>query len=333
MNVRPPSEGKLTNLTATHVRVVQENVALAHENARLAQENALLRMQSMPPPQTMEDAVSAAWGQPLHPAMWCAPPGLGPDSAQGYFDVPAGMQLKAAASVYATKPQQGKRGKLFKAIASSFKAKGPASVPCSLNVSEHSPSSFATTGIPSTFTSSFGTVCSDVPASVTCSFGPEEVGEEAMLHPPPPSGAPPPPMTTVMMRNLPNNYSRAMLLELMDDEGFNGAYDFIYLPIDFSSTASFGYAFINFVSPPEAERFREHFQNFSKWSVTSEKVCDVTWSNVHQGLAAHIDRYRSSPVMHDDMPDECKPAAFANGKRAPFPPPLKKIRAPRIRHR
>merc|ERR1711988_1960162 len=36
--------------------------------------------------------------------------------------------------------------------------------------------------------------------------------------------------TTVMLRNLPNSYSRSMLLELIHAEGFGGSYDFVYLP-------------------------------------------------------------------------------------------------------
>ena len=48
------------------------------------------------------------------------------------------------------------------------------------------------------------------------------------------------PYVTVMLRNLPNNYSRAMLLELLDSEGFAGQYDFFYLPMDFKSRASLG---------------------------------------------------------------------------------------------
>merc|ERR1719163_748335 len=37
------------------------------------------------------------------------------------------------------------------------------------------------------------------------------------------------PYLTVMLRNLPNNYTRAMLLKLIDSEGFGGKYDFVYL--------------------------------------------------------------------------------------------------------
>merc|ERR1712046_317515 len=102
--------------------------------------------------------------------------------------------------------------------------------------------------------------------------------------------------------------------------GYSGLYDFMYLPIDFSSSNANGYAFVNFGTPEDAQRFQEHFKGFSKWEVESDNICDITWSTVLQGLAAHVDRYRSSPVMHEDAPDEGKPVVFSNGVRAPFPP-------------
>ena len=39
--------------------------------------------------------------------------------------------------------------------------------------------------------------------------------------------------TTVMLRNLPNDYTREMLLALLDTQGFANSYDFVYMPIDF----------------------------------------------------------------------------------------------------
>merc|ERR1719377_166778 len=66
--------------------------------------------------------------------------------------------------------------------------------------------------------------------------------------------------TTVMLRNMPNNYTREMLLELVDSMGFTGCYDFAYLPVDFKSQAGLGYAFINFVSTAEAQRCFECFE-------------------------------------------------------------------------
>jgi len=138
--------------------------------------------------------------------------------------------------------------------------------------------------------------------------------------------------TTVMLRNLPNNYSRTMLMDLIDSEGFARLYDFIYLPIDFKSRASLGYAFVNLVNSEAANRFRLTFDGFSDWILPSRKVCGVSWSGPHQGLEAHIERYRNSPVMHEGVPDMYKPAIFNDGVRVVFPPPTKKLRAPRIRH-
>merc|ERR1712079_339271 len=37
--------------------------------------------------------------------------------------------------------------------------------------------------------------------------------------------------TSVMVRNLPNNYTRGMLVELFESEGFGGMFDFLHLPI------------------------------------------------------------------------------------------------------
>jgi hypothetical protein len=138
--------------------------------------------------------------------------------------------------------------------------------------------------------------------------------------------------TTVMLRNLPNNYTRSMLLTLLDGEGFNAQYDFLYLPMDFNTRACLGYAFVNLTSPECAQRFWAKFDGYSHWSIPSKKHCFVSWSNPHQGLDSNFARYRNSPVMHEAVPDEYRPIYFVNGKPAPFPEATKKIRAPRIKN-
>jgi len=135
-------------------------------------------------------------------------------------------------------------------------------------------------------------------------------------------------LTTVMMRNMPNNMRRQMLLDLIDSQGFKGSYDFVYLPVDFKSHRGLGYSFINFSNAETAERFKEHFSGFCDWSFQSDKVCEMTYSEGLQGLNAHIERYRNSPVMHESMPEECQPLLFVEGERVPFPKPTKRIRAP-----
>lgn len=138
--------------------------------------------------------------------------------------------------------------------------------------------------------------------------------------------------TTVMLRNLPNDYTREMLLSLLDSEGFKGKYDFVYLPVDFKREAGLGYAFVNLISNEEAENIRSHFNGFQAWKTQSQKICEVAWGDPLQGLEEHIDRYRNSPVMHPDVTDEAKPALFKDGVRIAFPEPTKRIRLPRFKH-
>jgi len=137
--------------------------------------------------------------------------------------------------------------------------------------------------------------------------------------------------TTVMLRNLPNTLTRDMLLQHLDSVGFTGQFDLVYIPVDFSTGAGLGYAFINMIAPASVNGLWEAFDGLASWSVDSDKVCTVSWSDPHQGLNAHIERYRNSPVMHPDVPDEWKPALFVNGVRVEFPAPTKKLKAPKVR--
>ncbi|CAJ1397408.1 unnamed protein product [Effrenium voratum] len=116
-----------------------------------------------------------------------------------------------------------------------------------------------------------------------------------------------------MLRNLPNNYTRSMVVNLLNQEGFKGKFDFLYLPIDFRSKAGLGYAFVNLTVPAHVPPFWKTFDGYTKWVLPSSKVCQVSWSGPHQGQAAHVDRYRSSPIMHSSVPDEYKPIATRLG--------------------
>jgi hypothetical protein len=136
--------------------------------------------------------------------------------------------------------------------------------------------------------------------------------------------------TTVMIRNIPNNSTRADLLDRLASQGFQFSFDFVYLPMDFKREANLGYAFVNFLTHEVADRFYHSFNGFRNWGPTSTKIVEVTWGKIH-GLDAHIERYRNSPVMHENVPDEHKPVLVHEGQRVPFPAPTKRILAPRKR--
>lgn len=141
--------------------------------------------------------------------------------------------------------------------------------------------------------------------------------------------------TTVMIRNLPVPYTRDMLVEMLNSEGFFSTYCFVYLPVDFKTHLGLGYAFVDFRSAEEAKSAVQCFEGYKKWAVGSDKVCCVAWSHPEQqGHVALVERYRNSPIMHDKVPDSWKPALFAPsyaGMRLQFPAPTKKLREPRIR--
>jgi len=137
--------------------------------------------------------------------------------------------------------------------------------------------------------------------------------------------------TTLMLRNIPNGYSRDMLRELLDEEGFEGCFDLLYVPWDFLRLAGLGYAFVNFTCHEHAEYAKQQLQGFSDWKFASEKVCEIAWGSPLQGLNAHVEHYRNSPVMHKSVPECYKPILLKRGLRQPFPVPTKPVRAPRMK--
>eukprot|EP00425_Heterocapsa_triquetra_P033342 CAMPEP_0195100958 /NCGR_PEP_ID=MMETSP0448-20130528/64831_1 /TAXON_ID=66468 /ORGANISM="Heterocapsa triquestra, Strain CCMP 448" /LENGTH=239 /DNA_ID=CAMNT_0040136195 /DNA_START=61 /DNA_END=780 /DNA_ORIENTATION=+ len=137
--------------------------------------------------------------------------------------------------------------------------------------------------------------------------------------------------TTIMLRNLPNNYTRDMFLEMLDAEGFDGRYDFVYLPIDFKTKAGVGYAFVNAVDNATAQELWTTFEGYNKWVLPTSKKCYVSWSNPNlQGARKNVQRWRNSSVMHGGVPDEYKPCIFKDGVRAKFPRASRALKPPRF---
>jgi len=136
--------------------------------------------------------------------------------------------------------------------------------------------------------------------------------------------------TTLMLCNIPLHYCRDMIMDVLQSEGFVDHVTLIYVPQNLRTLSNFGYAFVDFDSVTVAEECKTRLNGFTTWNEPSERVLGIEWSDA-QGLDANIERYRNSPIMHEIVQDESKPAMFKNGVRVTFPEPTKSIRAPRLR--
>lgn len=105
--------------------------------------------------------------------------------------------------------------------------------------------------------------------------------------------------TTVMMRNLPNKYTQRMLLTEVNEAGFLGTFDFLYLPIDPETNANRGYCFINFVSPSSAWLFKMAYEGRAMNNFNSNKVVSVAPATL-QGFEANYAHYASARVNRGD---------------------------------
>jgi hypothetical protein len=105
--------------------------------------------------------------------------------------------------------------------------------------------------------------------------------------------------TTVMMRNLPNKYTRALVLEELGRTGFHGTYDFLYVPMDANTQANKGYAFINFVTPGYAKSFKMTYEDCTMPLFNSSKFITVTPASL-QGFEANYQHYATARCNKGD---------------------------------
>lgn len=105
------------------------------------------------------------------------------------------------------------------------------------------------------------------------------------------------PPTTLMIRNIPNRYTQRELMVELEDLGFVGTFNFLYLPVDKGTMANVGYAFVNFVESIWAEKCMMAFQgyNFRRHRRHSRKVAAVSVAHI-QGLEANLAHYAGAAV-------------------------------------
>mmetsp|Transcript_97047 Transcript_97047/g.152991 ORF Transcript_97047/g.152991 Transcript_97047/m.152991 type:complete len:656 (-) Transcript_97047:218-2185(-) len=127
--------------------------------------------------------------------------------------------------------------------------------------------------------------------------------------------------TTVMLRNIPNRYSREMLVQRLNS-GYAKQYDFVYLPIDFNSKCNVGYAFINFLAPAIAQQFMNEFHGQNCRQVlpgfSSQKIVEVTFARV-QGKEQNLENLKDEKFMTKlSEQAEWQPLFWENGVEVPF---------------
>ncbi|KAL3515108.1 hypothetical protein ACH5RR_022010 [Cinchona calisaya] len=120
--------------------------------------------------------------------------------------------------------------------------------------------------------------------------------------------------TTVMIKNIPNEFTRWMLVEFMDkhcmlenqktklqqgvesaelaQENPLSAYDFVYLPIDFRTQKNKGYAFVNFTQPQAVWKFFKACDS-TKWDFKdSPKFKKIVCASIQgkEALVRHFEK-------------------------------------------
>jgi hypothetical protein len=133
--------------------------------------------------------------------------------------------------------------------------------------------------------------------------------------------------TTVVVKGLSTTCTNIDFKQLLDACQLKGQYNFLYVPVDFSTRISFGYGFVNFVTHNAALQALSALDGRR----SSSGPLQAHWSLPHQGYTVHVRRYQNSPVMHASVPEHFRPMIFRKGVQQVFPAPTKKIREPRAR--
>eukprot|EP00928_Gymnodinium_smaydae_P060294 TRINITY_DN4390_c2_g2_i1.p1 TRINITY_DN4390_c2_g2~~TRINITY_DN4390_c2_g2_i1.p1 ORF type:complete len:457 (-),score=97.00 TRINITY_DN4390_c2_g2_i1:102-1364(-) len=123
-------------------------------------------------------------------------------------------------------------------------------------------------------------------------------------------------ITTLMLRNIPNKYTQNTLMQEINDNGFQGCYDFFYLPMDIHNRSNVGYAFINFEFPEDAKRFQDAFVEHRFQRFHSRKIGSVCVAHV-QGLAANLSHFENRAVTQARN-DQYRPVVLKGDRRLQF---------------
>lgn len=132
-------------------------------------------------------------------------------------------------------------------------------------------------------------------------------------------------VTTLMFRNIPNKYTQNTLLREIDEFGFTDTYNFFYLPMDVHNRSNVGYAFINFETPNDAERFRAVFSEHRFQRFNSRKIGGVCTAHV-QGLEENVRHFENRAVTQAKN-DQYRPIVLKARQRIEFEDAVAEVKA------
>jgi hypothetical protein len=105
-------------------------------------------------------------------------------------------------------------------------------------------------------------------------------------------------VTTVMIRNIPRKCTQRMLVADLVGSGFDGTFDFVYLPTDISSAKNLGYAFVNFIHGDYVKSFRDVFHKRHLASMRGSRTGLSVSPALIQGYEANIENVMKNASVH-----------------------------------
>jgi len=103
--------------------------------------------------------------------------------------------------------------------------------------------------------------------------------------------------TTLMLRSLPPRLGQSALMVELARLGFEGAYNFLYVPLNLRIMKNMGYAFVNFLDADLANRFLTILETGEIYRRNGKLGKQICASVAHlQGLEANLKHYENSAV-------------------------------------
>lgn len=110
--------------------------------------------------------------------------------------------------------------------------------------------------------------------------------------------------SVLVLKDIPSSFTRSNLYHILDHSGFQGMYDFVYVPMKHDGSKILGYALVNFVSESVASAAKAELDQLK----FEQSVLTCNFSNSHADLASLMARYQNSPVYaHQNIPKEFLP--------------------------